>query len=90
MTAPTKKRPATKANGHIRSYTAKNGLQLWKPSLPWAMTLGARNEGFCLACAESVAGIEPDAHRVTCPACGEAKVYGTEGLVLMGLTFDKA
>lgn len=83
-------RPATKANGHIRPYTAKNGRQMWRPSLPWAMTLNARNEGFCLACAESVAGIEPDARRCTCPACGEAKVYGAEELVMMGLTFDKA
>ena len=88
MTTTTpRKRPATKANGHIRSYTAKNGLQLWKSSLPWAMTLSARNEGFCLSCAESASGVEPDAMRHTCPACGADKVYGAEALTLMGLTF---
>jgi hypothetical protein len=35
------------------------------------------NLGFCLAC-----GVEPDAQRYTCEACGAPKVYGAEELLI--------
>lgn len=40
--------------------------------------------GFCLACGEQADGVEPDAQGYECEACGKAKVYGAEELVLMG------
>jgi DNA-directed RNA polymerase subunit RPC12/RpoP len=39
--------------------------------------------GFCLACGAEHDGIEPDARRYTCTACGARKVYGAEELILM-------
>lgn len=40
--------------------------------------------GFCTACGEEHYGIEPDARRYTCDACGEASVYGAPELLVMG------
>ena len=40
------------------------------------------NPGFCLACGEEAEGVEPDAQRYECEACGEARVYGAEELLL--------
>ena len=39
--------------------------------------------GFCLACGEEASGVEPDARRYECEACGAARVYGAEELLLM-------
>ena len=39
--------------------------------------------GFCLACGADAEGVEPDAERYECQACGEAKVYGAEQILLM-------
>lgn len=39
--------------------------------------------GFCLACGEQAAGVEPDARRYTCESCGKPKVYGAEEVLLM-------
>jgi predicted RNA-binding Zn-ribbon protein involved in translation (DUF1610 family) len=39
------------------------------------------NPGFCLACGAEVEGVEPDAERYECEACGEAQVYGAEELL---------
>jgi predicted RNA-binding Zn-ribbon protein involved in translation (DUF1610 family) len=41
------------------------------------------NPGFCLACGAEAMGVEPDARRYECEACGEAAVYGAEELLIM-------
>lgn len=43
------------------------------------------NPGFCLACGIDVEGVEPDARRYPCEACGEPQVYGAEELAIMML-----
>ena len=40
------------------------------------------NLGFCLACGAEAYGVEPDAQRYTCDACGAPKVYGAEELLI--------
>lgn len=40
--------------------------------------------GFCLACGEEACGVEPDARKLRCEACGEFEVYGAEEVILMG------
>lgn len=39
--------------------------------------------GFCLACGSEAYGVEPDARRVTCEGCGQARVYGAKEILLM-------
>jgi hypothetical protein len=39
--------------------------------------------GFCLACGSEAYNVEPDARRVTCESCGQARVYGAEEILLM-------
>ncbi|HYT08944.1 MAG TPA: hypothetical protein VEL77_14970 [Rugosimonospora sp.] len=41
--------------------------------------------GFCLACGAEASGVEPDAHEYPCECCGEARVYGAEEILVMGL-----
>lgn len=41
--------------------------------------------GFCTACGAEADGVEPDARKYMCEACGERGVYGIEELLLMGL-----
>jgi hypothetical protein len=41
------------------------------------------NLGFCLACGEEAYGVEPDARRYPCEACGAKQVYGAEELMIM-------
>lgn len=41
------------------------------------------NGGICLACGEDAYGVEPDARRYECEACGERAVYGAEELLIM-------
>jgi len=45
----------------------------------------AEQNGFCIACGEEAYGVEPDARGYECESCGEAKVYGAEELIIMGL-----
>jgi predicted amidophosphoribosyltransferase len=40
------------------------------------------NEGICLACGADAEGIEPDARRYSCEACGAHQVYGCEELLM--------
>jgi hypothetical protein len=41
--------------------------------------------GGCLACGEiQYGGVEPDAEKYECEACGEPEVYGLEQLLLIG------
>ena len=72
-------------------YTAKNGQTQWKPSFKWIESVQRRDasEGFCLACGEVQDGVEPDARKYHCEACGALKVYGAEELGLMGLYSTK-
>jgi len=41
--------------------------------------------GWCLTCGEEAYGIEPDARKYKCEACGARAVYGAEEMVVMGL-----
>jgi hypothetical protein len=43
------------------------------------MTL--EDPGFCVACGEDDMGVEPDARKCKCEACGEYAVYGAEELL---------
>lgn len=40
------------------------------------------NPGFCIRCGAEAEGVEPDARRYECEACGENGVYGAEELLL--------
>lgn len=75
---------------HVKQYRAKNGNLQYKPSdaLLTEIIEGDNATGFCLACGDTVEGVEPDAGRYTCPHCYADKVYGAENLHLMGLYFD--
>lgn len=68
-------------------YLARNGRQQWRPVFDreFEMLASESMQGFCLACGEEVEGVEPDARKYECESCGEAKVYGLEELLLMGL-----
>lgn len=70
-----------------QTYLAKCGKTQIKPAWRDLQRAVQRddNTGFCLACGEEQTGIEPDARRATCEACGAKKVYGAEQLALMGL-----
>ena len=74
----------------MRMYTSKSGRQLFKPAqsrLIDALENDA-SAGFCLACGDECDGVEPDARKYECDACGEHKVYGAEELMVMGLYHD--
>ena len=73
---------------HVREYRTRDGRQQFKPSIQLVMALHGANQGFCLACANEQDGVEPDARRCTCEACGAPNVYGAEEITLMGLTFQ--
>ena len=44
--------------------------------------LGLDDPGFCTACGADACGVEPDARRYVCEACGEKAVYGAEELAI--------
>ena len=71
----------------MKTYTAKNGNQQFKPSEDWLTRAiaGDENAGLCLACGDECGGVEPDARKYKCEGCGAHKVYGAEELLLMGL-----
>ena len=75
---------------HAKQYTARSGKVQFKPAQGLLVDLieSGEPQGFCLACAEVVDGIEPDAGQECCPHCGEPKAYGAEELLLNGLYFD--
>lgn len=39
--------------------------------------------GFCVACGAEVEGVEPDAERYTCEACGAPAVFGAQELAII-------
>ena len=43
---------------------------------------GLDNPGFCIMCGTEAEGVEPDARRYRCEACGAECVYGAEELML--------
>ena len=43
------------------------------------------NEGICLSCGEHAYGVEPDARKYPCEACGQRHVYGAQEIILMGV-----
>ncbi len=69
-----------------RPYQSKSGTQ-YKAVMTTAEYQAGRNadEGWCLACAHTQGGCEPDARRYPCEVCGLNKVYGLEELLMMGL-----
>ena len=69
-------------------YLARNGQQQFKPvfNKQFEQLTEEGCHGFCLACGKQAEGhVEPDARKYSCEACGQAKVYGLEELVMMGL-----
>jgi hypothetical protein len=76
---------------HAKQYTARNGRIQYKPAQGLLIDLieSGEPQGFCLACAEVIDEIEPDARASDCPCCNASKVYGAEELLLMGLYFDE-
>lgn len=77
----------TREDTTMQAYKTKSGATQYKPSLAEleAITHNDNSGGFCLACGCEASGVEPDARRYTCEACGQPKVYGAEELCLMGL-----
>ena len=71
----------------MKTYMARSGKTQYKPSLEELEELQENQSGFCLACGETQDGVEPDARRYTCEACGAPKVYGAEELCLRGLFY---
>ena len=69
----------------MKAYTTKSGLKQYKPSFQWIQENAEGSTGFCLACGNEQEGVEPDACKYECEACGAMKVYGAEELGLMGL-----
>jgi hypothetical protein len=41
------------------------------------------NPGFCFACGADADGVEPDARKYKCEACGAREVHGAEECLLM-------
>ena len=68
-------------------YRTKTGVTQYRPTFEEVQEAieGDNSTGFCLACGEEAGGVEPDARRYICEACGAPKVYGAEELVMMGL-----
>lgn len=56
-----------------------------KPDFDRVMDALARDDdtGFCLACGAEVSGIEPDARKMVCEACGEPDVFGAEEMLFL-------
>lgn len=40
------------------------------------------NPGICIACGAEQEGVEPDAEKYRCAACGRMTVYGAENLLI--------
>jgi predicted RNA-binding Zn-ribbon protein involved in translation (DUF1610 family) len=67
------------------SFRTKSGKTRWRPVVTEEELAELDTAGFCVACGAEVLGVEPDARRYECEACGEDMVYGLEELLLMGL-----
>lgn len=71
----------------MKTYTNRAGELQFMPSIEELEAMDEDMEGFCLACGETQSGVEPDARKYVCDACGKAKVYGAAELALMGLCY---
>lgn len=70
------------------TYRSKAGRMLYCPVIETEDEMYAVNgsdEGFCLGCGNTQAGVEPDARRYRCESCAEHLVFGFQELLLMGL-----
>ena len=58
-----------------------------KPTIEEVMEAVAADDsiGFCTVCGAEAYGVEPDACRYECEACGELAVYGAEELLMMSM-----
>ena len=70
-----------------KTYVTRTGVTQYRSSMAEVEDMMADQTGFCLACGASDQMAEPDARKYTCEACGKAKVYGAEELVVMGLAY---
>lgn len=71
----------------FKPYINRAGKSRFKPSQELVELLMEEQEGFCIACNDTLSGVEPDARKLQCESCGEHTVYGPEELVLMGLVY---
>lgn len=71
-----------------QKYKARNGNVQFKPSFTQVQNMDRTMRGWCLACGKTQSGVEPDARKYKCEACGAEKVYGPEELVLMNLVHN--
>jgi hypothetical protein len=44
---------------------------------------GLDDPGFCICCGAEAEGVEPDACKYECDACGKSDVYGAEELLVI-------
>lgn len=65
---------------------AKSGQTRYRFTISEAEYMETHDDGAgaCIACGAEAGGVEPDARRYECEACGERKVYGLEELLVMG------
>lgn len=47
-----------------------------------AAAQGDNNTGFCAECGAQADGVEPDARKYKCDACGAMAVYGAEEILI--------
>ena len=74
---------------HIRKQLEQLPMKL-HPSLTEERIMAAAEDhmlsldyiGFCIICGAESHGVEPDARRYACEACGERGVYGAEELAM--------
>lgn len=76
----------------VQQYTNRKGELRFRPVVEnehEMLNCFDEDTGFCLGCGAESMGVEPDARRYTCEACGKELVYGFEELLLMGLVVLK-
>lgn len=70
------------------TFKTKAGTTRYRPVMPESecrhLTFN-ENPGFCLDCGTETDGVEPDARKYRCDACGMPAVYGLEELLMMNL-----
>jgi predicted RNA-binding Zn-ribbon protein involved in translation (DUF1610 family) len=49
--------------------------------LAQSQMFGLDDPGICVACGEEASGVEPDARKYECEACGKRAVYGAQELL---------
>lgn len=71
---------------YAETYTTRIGTTQYRPVLDNMQEMNELDTtGFCLACGADAPGVEPDARRYVCEACGQPKVFGLEELAIIGL-----